>query len=223
MIQTVPQRGAADPSAATKERLLDAAEKLFAKKGFLATSVRDITTEAGCNVAAVNYHFGGKDALYSAMLRRRVAAVREKRLATLNAALGAGLRPTLEQTLRAIADAFLAPVLEDETGPRFLELMSREMVDRRLPATVFLEELFEPTSEAFCALLRRVEPRLDQQSARTCVHLFVGQLGHTMHARRLFESCPARRNKLTPWPRMIDEIVRFSAGGVRAQLEEVPR
>ena len=45
----------------TRERILIASQKLFADKGFDATSVRDITTEAGCNVASVNYHFGGKE------------------------------------------------------------------------------------------------------------------------------------------------------------------
>ena len=52
----------------TKARILDAAERLFADNGYSATSLRDITNEAGVNLAAVNYHFGSKEALLSAVL-----------------------------------------------------------------------------------------------------------------------------------------------------------
>jgi AcrR family transcriptional regulator len=54
----------------TKERILDAAERLFADRGFAATSLRNITGEAGVNLAAVNYHFGSKDALIVAVFER---------------------------------------------------------------------------------------------------------------------------------------------------------
>src|SRR5207247_5993504 len=67
----------------TRERVLDAAERLFAERGFRATSIRDITAAARCNVAAVNYHFGGKVGLYREMFRRRLAALRERRVAGL--------------------------------------------------------------------------------------------------------------------------------------------
>jgi AcrR family transcriptional regulator len=59
--------------AHTREQLLDAAERLFARRGFDATSVREITGAAACNLAAVNYHFGGKRALYREAFRRRLA------------------------------------------------------------------------------------------------------------------------------------------------------
>ena len=57
----------------TKDRILDVAETLFADNGFAATSLRDITREAGVNIAAVNYHFGSKDGLLGAVLERRIA------------------------------------------------------------------------------------------------------------------------------------------------------
>src|SRR6266446_2870372 len=96
----------------TRERLLDAAEKLFAARGFRATSVRDITAEAGCNLAAVNYHFGGKVNLYREMFHRRLGALREQRIASLRRALAAaGNRASLEMLLRAFTTAFLEPHL----------------------------------------------------------------------------------------------------------------
>jgi len=59
----------------TRDRLLEEAEPLFAERGFEATSVRDITAAAGANLAAVNYHFGGKDKLYREVFRRRLTAL----------------------------------------------------------------------------------------------------------------------------------------------------
>ena len=68
----------------TKERILDVAEHLFADSGFTATSLRDITSAAGVNLASVNYHFGSKEGLLSAVLHRRIGPLNERRLARLD-------------------------------------------------------------------------------------------------------------------------------------------
>ncbi|MHC4772177.1 MAG: TetR/AcrR family transcriptional regulator [Planctomycetota bacterium] len=60
---------------AVRGRLLDVAESLFCEKGFEGVSVRELTAAAGCNLAAVNYYFGGKDKLYAEMFRRQFAAM----------------------------------------------------------------------------------------------------------------------------------------------------
>src|SRR5882724_8376827 len=67
----------------SQNRILDAAEELFAKRGFNATSMRLITTHAKVNLAAVNYHFGSKEALYADMMARRLRPINEARLASL--------------------------------------------------------------------------------------------------------------------------------------------
>ena len=70
----------------TKESILDAAEKLFAERGFSGTSLRTITAAARVNLAAVNYHFGSKDALIEAVLARRVRPMNAERVARLDRA-----------------------------------------------------------------------------------------------------------------------------------------
>ncbi|PJF45437.1 MAG: TetR/AcrR family transcriptional regulator, partial [Candidatus Thermofonsia Clade 3 bacterium] len=74
---TQPEAGgeARARAAATRERILDAAERLFAERGFAGTSLRDITSEARVNLAAVNYHFGSKDELFLATVVRRLEPV----------------------------------------------------------------------------------------------------------------------------------------------------
>src|ERR1700690_705874 len=93
--------------ASTKEKILDAAEKLFGKNGFESTSLRDITTEAQVNLAAINYHFQTKESLIDAVIARRLEPVNRRRLEMLDAA---GAAPSLEK----IIEAFLAPVLESD-------------------------------------------------------------------------------------------------------------
>src|SRR5690606_36644825 len=71
-------------SGSTREAILDSAEALFARQGHDGTSMRQITSEAGVNLAAVNYHFGSKEALVQAVLKRRLAVLNHERLRLLD-------------------------------------------------------------------------------------------------------------------------------------------
>ena len=81
----------------TRERILDAAERLFMESGYEGTSMRMITGEAGVNLAAVNYHFGSKEALLREVFRRRLNWLNTERLRALDLleqqAQGAPLKP----------------------------------------------------------------------------------------------------------------------------------
>ena len=91
-----------DDRQTTKDRLLDAAERLFAEKGFAEVSIRELVAAADVNVAAVNYHFQGKDKLFQEVVRRRFLAQRDRTLNSLAEAVGAGgPRPALDAIIRA--------------------------------------------------------------------------------------------------------------------------
>src|SRR5436189_6346555 len=74
---------AVKPPHETRTRILDAAEELFMLHGFEGTSMRQLTAKAGVNLAAVNYHFGSKDALIEAVFRRRLDPMNAARIAAL--------------------------------------------------------------------------------------------------------------------------------------------
>lgn len=102
-------------AAHTPERLLDAAEALFAERGIDAVSVRAVNAAAGANVAAVHYHFGSKDALVDAVLRRRMDALGARRLAML-----AALPDDRTPPVRRVVEALVVPLAElsaDPAGP----------------------------------------------------------------------------------------------------------
>ena len=110
MTETPGEDLIADPArdAATKAAVLEAAERLFALRGFRSVSVRDITAEAGVNLASINYHFGSKDGLLFEIFRRRTAELNRERARMLHEAAGGhGGRPPV----RAILAALIEPPL----------------------------------------------------------------------------------------------------------------
>src|ERR1700733_12651764 len=93
-----------------KERILDAAERLFARHGFYGISVRYITEEAGVDVALVSYHFGGKRERFAAVFQRRADLRSPERLAMVEEVRRAALPGT--PVLGHIVNAFTCPLLE---------------------------------------------------------------------------------------------------------------
>ncbi|MHC4540242.1 MAG: TetR family transcriptional regulator [Planctomycetota bacterium] len=90
------------PAKGVRDRLLDVAEKLFSERGFDGTSVRDLAGAAGCNVASVNYYFGGKEKLYEEVWRRHLLLLRDSRAASIDKVMAeSGGNPSLEELLHS--------------------------------------------------------------------------------------------------------------------------
>jgi AcrR family transcriptional regulator len=208
-------------SAPTRERLVEVAERRFAEHGFTDTSVRDITAGAGCNLASVNYHFGGKEQLYQEVFRRRLGQMREERLASLReirseAEEGAGL----ETLLRAFVLAFLSPFTAPDEGQRWVQLMWRELSEPHLPRGLFTAEIITPVYEELAEVLLRACPGLDPVRARRSAHSLIAQLNHFMRFERFFVDSTGRYEDSITEPGLIDHVVRFSAAGIRAAAAE---
>ena len=219
MNATVDHQCETQESRDTHDRILAAAQKLFADKGFDATSVRDITTEAGCNVASVNYHFGGKDNLYLETFRSMLTVLRDRRLEMMGELMEREPTPSLEDFVETFAVIMIEPLVGDSRGRMFLNLVSREMIAPRLPDGVLVEEFFEPMMERATAALARVGPPLEAASARLCVMSMVGQLLHSLKAHHLLSDLG--RSDVIPMHHsdQMAHFVRFSVGGIRACAE----
>jgi AcrR family transcriptional regulator len=204
-----------------QDRLVEAAEVLFCQRGFDDTGVREIAAAAGCNVASINYYFGGKDRLYIEVWRRQLAIMRETRTAGIRKAMSGNELPSLEELLKSYARSFFEP-LADESGLsvgqghcRFVELMIREMVDPRLPADMFVTEMVSPVMAVLTEAIQTVCPWLKPPTVQRMILSVVGQLVYVVAARRMFERCDcANLPRLNP-EEMIDHIVRFSAAAIR--------
>jgi AcrR family transcriptional regulator len=123
-------------TAETRLRLLETAAMVFAEHGFTAATIRMIAGRARANVAAVNYHFGGKDGLYREVLRhvRRLAYERYPTTYDLNA----GATP--EERLHSYVRSFLLRTIGNESVPGFGVLMMREMVEPTSALDMIVDE-----------------------------------------------------------------------------------
>ncbi|HEW79008.1 MAG TPA: TetR/AcrR family transcriptional regulator [Phycisphaerales bacterium] len=204
-----------------RKRLLDTAEKLFSEKGFASTSIRDITREGCCNIAAVNYYFGGKDNLYLQVFRRQLDKMKKIRIKSIRDAMDNSTGPAnLKKLVHSFAQVFVESLLAEEGNPQFINLVIREMLDPQLPQEMFAADYIQPIAGAFKDALCKLCPQLDPISAELCIHSLVGQLYQVVRATNLYRKIRQDNNPVLDVPRVIDHIVCFSVAGIRACIEE---
>jgi AcrR family transcriptional regulator len=199
-----------------RQRILDAAAILLAEKGFDRTSVRDITKQACCNVASINYYFGGKDNLYLEVYRQRLTLLREVRIEGINNVMSQPDRKvTVEELIRGFAEAFFKPLTDKKNGKTLMQLMWREMVEPHLPERMFLEEVVNPVTKTLTDAMKKVCPKLGDREILLSIESIVAQLVHVIMLQK-FQT--AHRPSDVPIPEIsdyIDHIVEFSAAGIR--------
>lgn len=168
----------------TKQRILDAAEEFFAEAGFHATSLRTITQRAEANLAAVNYHFGSKEALYEAVILRRLEPLNASRLALLDEAVGKAAERGENPSVREIWRAMAAPTLQlREPGSgaeHFVTLVGRILSE---PADfgrgIFVRHMAPLAVRVFEAL-RRALPGTPPEILYLRMHMAIGSLAHLL-------------------------------------------
>jgi len=145
---------AQEPADHTRDRILDAAEQLFARRGFAAVSVREITAAARSNLAAVNYHFGNKMNLYVNVFRERwVPRTRRVRLLLTDRLAGSAV-PAIRDIIEAIARAFLDGPLTAEERLNHIQLMQRELASPTEALDMIVNEVIRPFHQELSALIR---------------------------------------------------------------------
>lgn len=176
----------------TKTRILDAAEQLFAERGYASTSLRKITTTAGVNLAAIHYHFHSKDALLENVITRRSDAVNQRRLDMLERSrreAGGGPVP-----LEEVFQAFLAPAFDmvrssGEVGLRFARLMGRLHAEGDMPHKIMVNK-FGPVVQVFHTALQESLPGLSAQELWWRIFFAIGAMAHTLRWSQQMDMVP---------------------------------
>jgi len=173
---------AVKPEHITRTRILDAAEELFMQHGFEGTSMRQLTSRAGVNLAAVNYHFGSKDALIEAVFRRRLDPMNAARLAEL-AKLEANGNLSPEAIIRAFVGPSLHLVEDAKGGGRnFTRLLGRTYTEPSKTLRALIGHMYAPTMERYKAALERALPQMPKDELVWRMHFMFGTLAYTLAA-----------------------------------------
>jgi AcrR family transcriptional regulator len=213
-----PARRRAAPPADTRERILDAAERLFAERGIDAVSMRSVLAAARLNVSLVHYHFGGRDGLLEALLRRRVEPITEERLRRLREVQAKGSAATIEDVLRAYYEHPSPDWLD--AHPAYARLLGQIQLSpsaevRRIVRAV-LRDSFAPFAEALAARFPRDLAPV-RQICRLYLVLGVGAFamtafGDMKRSARKHLGAGGSLDART----VSDELVRFCAAGLSA-------
>ena len=196
----------------TRSRLLEAAGEVFADRGFKDATVREICTKACANVAAVNYYFQGKDALYLQVIDDAQRRVHQARPISVDPAA------TPEEQLRQFLLAFIARVLDPANPAWHGKLMLREMVEPTPALDKVVNDTIRPTVQALSSIILRIAPNLTPEQVKLCTTSILGQCLMHRHCEsvlaRLFEEqlcrCPGGLERLA------EHVYRFSLAGLRS-------
>jgi len=220
MAMSQDNKTSSDSNKGVRDRLLDSAEELFCEHGFEGASIRDIAAAAECNIASVNYYFGGKEKLYEEVWRRHLNKIRDNRIESIDRVMSKNDgEPHLEDLLSSYANSFIEPLVSEGRQGRFIKLMAREMIDRHLPPNMFVEEMVIPVMTVLQEALVKTCPGLEESKARLAIISVVGQLIHTVGAETMFEQADSPNVPKFELTEVVNHIVKFSAAGIRAYAE----
>jgi AcrR family transcriptional regulator len=206
------------PAGGTKRRLVAAASRLFAERGFHGTTVRDIAARAEANVAAGNYHYGSKKALYLEVLRAQFAgiraALRERGADWSTRELAPLGRPELVRRLRARIKVMLDLLIGPPPGLHGT-LMQRELCDPSEALPVIVAEFIAPMHAEMAEIVVRLAPGASRKAVERCVFSIVGQALYyrfTMPAMLLLLDMKSYPRGYTK--DLAEHIAEFSLGGL---------
>ncbi len=202
----------------TKQRILDAAEHLFARDGYHATSLRGITTTADANLAAVNYHFGSKEALLEAVIVRRLDPLNEIRRGQLEALLQkaelARELPSCREVLRAFVEPTLRLRQQGSEAEDFIALIGRTLAEPRgIAMSIFLRHMQPLLQRIFQALALSL-PALTEQDLFWRMHFTMGCLSHIMRCHERYSMVPDNVNIDLPVDELIEHFLDFTTAGM---------
>jgi len=167
----------------TKIRILDVAERLFGDRGFLGTSLRDITAEANANIASVNYHFGSKEALLASVLERRLEPINQLRLRHLDKIESE--HKDADLPLRDVVQAFLKPPFElrkqwGEQGQTFFRVLGRVHGETSEEFRTTFMQQFDAVLQRFSGAFRRALPMAAPEDLAWHLLFMIGSMAFTM-------------------------------------------
>lgn len=225
--RTPPAAGVKRPAAAARpdrrQNILLAAEKLFARYGFHAVSIRDIADEAGVPLALVGYHFGNKQHLYHAIFEHWSGMLQE-RTDALAQVMASGVPGT--DRLTPLVEAFIAPVIRlraSAEGESYALLMTRGLTLQSEEEDAIIREFFDPLAKAFIGafhmVLREEFPGITAAQVAWCYQFALGALLHHVGDTRVHRLSGGENRPSDP--AAMPQLIAFIAHGIRGAAQSL--
>jgi AcrR family transcriptional regulator len=202
-----------------RDRILDAAERLFAERGFFGASVRDITRAAEVGIAAVNYHFNSKEELFREVVVRRATVLNEARtaqLAELSSARGSQVA-----RVSAIVTAYVQPLLTHgatDPGYRAYFALMAQATSSTLPALALLADHFNAAAARFVSEMAQVYPDAPRATVLQAYDYMVGGTLYAFSGNKRLESLARGTLRQPLYESRGQLLVAYLAGGVARML-----
>ena len=203
-----------------RQNILLAAEKLFAKYGYHAVSIRNIADEAQVPLALVGYYFGAKQQLYHAIFEHWSTMI-EERLASLKEAMA----DQSGDRLTRIVEAFIAPVIRLRASPEgeyYALLMTRGLALQSEEEDAIIREFFDPMAKAFIdafhATLASESKGVTRAQVAWCYQFALGALLHHIGDTRVHRLSQGENRPNDP--AVMPQLVAFIAQGMRGAIQQ---
>lgn len=201
----------------TRDRILDSAEKLFARRGFYGVTVREITKDAGVDVALANYYFGKKRALFESVFLRRAEQLNEERIAELEAFIEqAGGDPTVEQIISAFTEPLHRKAVSGGPGWKNYLALVAQINNSPEWGAKFMSKSFDRVVNRFIDALRNAMPEAREEDLYWSYHFFSGALVLTFAETGRIDNLSGGVCKSTDLDAVYSRMPRFVAAGFRA-------
>lgn len=204
----------------TQQKILDAAQSLFAESGFNDTSLRQITAKAEVNLASVNYHFGSKKELIQAVLQRYLQVLMPRLDSEFDCLLAHGQQHDLTQILSVFVKPLLELNLLQKRGTRiFLQLLGRGYTDVQGHLRWFINHHYGTTLDKFVLLVHQSCPAVPHSEIFWRLHFALGAIVFTLASSdALAEIAAADFNETVDIEGVIRRLIPYLAAGIAAPV-----
>lgn len=192
----------------TRTRILEAAAAIFAEHGYAATTIRQICSQAQVNLAAVNYHFGGKEGLY----RETIRFVRARAYERYPITYGLSADASPEQQLRAFIRSFLLRTSFDEANHDFGTIVMREMVEPTAALDMMLDEGIRSMFGQLVGIVQKLLPEdMDAETILASARSIISQCLFYLFSRSVISRMsPEEKMGQEDLDRVTEQILLFS-------------
>ncbi|MCP4991258.1 MAG: TetR/AcrR family transcriptional regulator [Colwellia sp.] len=207
----------------TKNKILDAADVLFADKGFNGTSLREITSQANVNLAAVNYHFGSKKELIKAVMSRYMDELSPQLESALSLICQAEVKPTLHEVFSAFSEPLLSLNEFKANGTStFLQLLGRGYTDSQGFLRWFLTTQYPNVFANFTQAVKTAYPELSTEEMFWRLHFTMGTIVFTMSSSEaLIDIAHNDFDNKLDIAGVIERVIPYVAAGVAAPIAKI--